>query len=149
MSIFVTVPTCIDLHVAGELVWIVTRIFERSKQTIMETLDIVKKAVAALEDKKAEDVTVIDITDVSSVADYFIIANGSNQNQLTAMQDAVDEALYKEGLQVKQVEGNRQSTWILMDYQDIIVHLFSKEDRLFYDLERIWRDGTVIDIHEK
>ena len=114
----------------------------------MNTLEIVKKAVAALEDKKAEDVTVIDITGVSSIADYFIIANGSNQNQLTAMQDAVDEALYKEGLRVKQVEGNNQSTWILMDYQDIIVHLFSKEDRLFYDLERIWRDGKVIDIQE-
>lgn len=113
----------------------------------METLELVKKAVAALEDKKAEDVTVIDISGVSTIADYFIIANASNQNQLTAMQDAVDEAMYKEGVHAKQIEGNRSSTWILMDYQDIIVHLFSKEDRLFYDLERIWRDGKVIDIH--
>ena len=113
----------------------------------METLGLVKKAVAALEDKKAEDVTVIDISGVSTIADYFIIANASNQNQLTAMQDAVDEAMYKEGVHAKQIEGNRSSTWILMDYQDIIVHLFSKEDRLFYDLERIWRDGKVIDIH--
>ena len=112
----------------------------------METLDIVKAAVAALEDKKAEDVTVIDINGVSSIADYFIIANGSNQNQLTAMQDAVDEALYKAGLHAKQIEGNNQSTWILMDYQDIIVHLFSKEDRLFYDLERIWRDGKIVEL---
>ena len=112
----------------------------------METLDIVKKAVAALRDKKAEDVTVIDITGVSSIADYFIIANGNNQNQLTAMQDAVDEALYTEGLHAQQVEGNNKSTWILMDYQDIIVHLFSKEDRLFYDLERIWRDGKIIEV---
>ncbi len=112
----------------------------------MELLDIVKTAVEALKDKKAEDVTVIDITEVSSIADYFIIADGTNQNQLTAMQDAVDEALYKAGMQVKQVEGNSKSTWILMDYQDIIVHLFSKEDRLFYDLERIWRDGKVIEI---
>ena len=63
----------------------------------METLEIVKTAVEALRDKKAEDVTVIDITGVSSIADYFIIANGNNQNQLTAMQDAVDEALYKAG----------------------------------------------------
>lgn len=110
----------------------------------METLDIVKTAVAALEDKKAEDITVIDITGVSSIADYFIIANGTNQNQLTAMQDAVDEAMYKAGLHAKQIEENNQSTWILMDYQDIIVHLFSKEDRLFYDLERIWKDGKVI-----
>ena len=112
----------------------------------METLDIVKAAVAALEDKKAEDVTVIDIAGVSSIADYFIIANGSNQNQLTAMQDAVDEALYKAGLHAMQIEGNSQSTWILMDYQDIIVHLFSKEDRLFYDLERIWRDGKIVEL---
>ena len=112
----------------------------------METLEIVKTAVEALRDKKAEDVTVIDITGVSSIADYFIIANGNNQNQLTAMQDAVDVALYKAGLHAKQIEGNNKSTWILMDYEDIIVHLFSKEDRLFYDLERIWRDGKIIEM---
>lgn len=112
----------------------------------METLEIVKTAVEALRDKKAEDVTVIDITGVSSIADYFIIANGNNQNQLTAMQDAVDETLYKAGLHAKQIEGNNKSTWILMDYEDIIVHLFSKEDRLFYDLERIWRDGKIIEM---
>ena len=62
------------------------------------------------------------------------------------VQDAVDEALYKAGLHAKQIEGNNQSTWILMDYQDIIVHLFSKEDRLFYDLERIWRDGKIVEL---
>lgn len=114
----------------------------------METLDLIKKAVHALEDKKAEDITVLDIHEVSTIADYFIIANASNQNQLTAMQDAVDEAMYKEGVHAKQIEGNRSSTWILMDYQDIIVHLFSKEDRLFYDLERIWRDGKQISLDE-
>ena len=112
----------------------------------METLELVKKVVDALEDKKAEDITVIDIHRISSIADYFVIANGSNANQLAAMRDAVDEAMYTNGVHSKQVEGNSNSTWILMDYQDIIVHLFSKEDRLFYDLERIWKDGTVIDI---
>ena len=116
------------------------------KWSARETLEIVKTAVEALRDKKAEDVTVIDITGVSSIADYFIIANGNNQNQLTAMQDAVYEALYKAGLHAKQIEGNNKSTWILMDYEDIIVHLFSKEDRLFYDLERIWRDGKIIEM---
>lgn len=112
----------------------------------MELLEVVKKAVKALEDKKAEDIKVIDIGEVSSIADYFIIANGSNTNQLVAMQDAVDEAMYKAGIEAKQVEGNNNSTWILIDYNDIIVHLFSKEDRLFYDLERIWKDGKVIEI---
>lgn len=114
----------------------------------MEAIELVKTAVAALEDKKAEDITVIDIKEISVIADYFIIANASNQNQLGAMKDAVDEALYKIGIHAKQVEGNNHSTWILMDYQDIIVHLFSKEDRLFYDLERIWRDGKRVELAE-
>ncbi len=106
--------------------------------------EMAKIAVKALEEKKAEDVKVIDIREVSTIADYFIIANGSNQNQLQAMRDAVDEELYKAGYHAKQIEGNSYSTWILMDYNDIIVHVFSKEDRLFYDLERIWKDGKEI-----
>ena len=112
----------------------------------METLELVKKIASALEDKKAEDITVIDIREISSIADYFVIANGNNPNQLIAMQDAVDEVMYTNGVHSKQAEGNNNSTWILMDYKDIIVHLFSKEDRLFYDLERIWRDGKIVEL---
>ena len=112
----------------------------------METLELVKKIASALEDKKAEDITVIDIREISSIADYFVIANGNNPNQLIAMQDAVDEVMYTNGVHSKQVEGNNNSTWILMDYKDIIVHLFSKEDRLFYDLEQIWRDGKMVEL---
>ena len=99
--------------------------------------EMAKIACRALEDKKAEDIRIIDISEVSVIADYFIIADGSNQNQL--------QALYKAGYHVKQVEGNQRSSWILMDYNDIIIHIFSKEDRMFYDLERIWRDGKQID----
>lgn len=104
-----------------------------------------KIAYDALADKKGENIKIIDISEVSPIADYFIIADGANQNQLQAMCDAVDEELYKAGCELKQTEGNRNSTWILMDYGDIIVHVFSKEDRLFYDLERIWKDGVEID----
>lgn len=114
----------------------------------MEMLKIVKQAVEALENKKAEDITVIDISEVSSIADYFIIANGSNPNQLSAMQDAVDEAFYKNGIFAKQIEGTMNSTWILIDYNDVIVHLFSSEDRHFYDLERLWKDGKILNISE-
>ena len=114
----------------------------------MTSKELTKLAVAALEDRKAEDVTVIDISEISPIADYFIIANGTNQNQLQAMRDAADEALYKAGVNVQQIEGNQSSTWILMDYGDIIIHTFSKEDRLFYDLERTWRDGKVVDVSE-
>lgn len=111
----------------------------------MDSREMAKLAYAALEDKKAGDIRLIEIGEISVIADYFIIADGENQNQLEAMRDAVDEALYHAGVKVKQVEGNRNSTWILMDYGDIIVHLFSKEDRLFYDLERIWRDGKTVE----
>ena len=113
-----------------------------------ESRKMAKLAVEALDDKKAEDIKVIDISKVSVIADYFIIASGSNANQLQAMQDSVDEQLYKAGYHAKQIEGNQRSSWILMDYSDIIVHIFSKEDRLFYDLERIWRDGKDIDPEE-
>ena len=114
----------------------------------MTSAEYCKIAVNALEDKKAEDVKVIDIREISPIADFFIIADGMNQNQIQAMRDAVDEALYKADLKVRQVEGNQSSTWILMDYNDIIIHIFSKEDRLFYDLERIWKDGKDISVDE-
>lgn len=110
--------------------------------------EMAKTACHALEEKKAEDIRVIDISEISPLADYFVIASGSNANQLQAMVDAVDEELEKTGHHAAQIEGNRSSTWILMDYSDIIVHVFSKEDRLFYDLERMWTDGKKIDISE-
>lgn len=105
-------------------------------------------AFRALEEKKAEDIRIIDISGISVIADYFIIANGSNPNQLQAMQENVEEQLYKAGFRERQIEGNQRSSWILMDYGDVIVHIFSKEDRLFYDLERIWRDGRDISPEE-
>lgn len=107
--------------------------------------EIAKMICMALEDKKGEDIKVIDIREVSVVADYFIVASGGNQNQLQAMQDEVGHKMHENHIEVKQIEGNRSSTWILMDYGDVIVHLFSKEDRLFYNLERIWQDGTVLE----
>ena len=109
---------------------------------------LLKKAYQALNDKKAEEITLLEIGQISPIADYFVIASGSNVNQLNAMKDAVDEVMYTNGLHARQIEGNSKSTWILMDYGDMIVHLFSKEDRLFYNLERIWKDGKEINPEE-
>ncbi len=110
--------------------------------------ELAKTACHALSEKKAEELRVIDISEISPLADYFIIATGANNNQIQAMVDAVEEELAKAGHMTKQIEGNRNSTWILMDYSDIIVHIFSKEDRLFYDLEKIWTDGKKIEVEE-
>lgn len=102
------------------------------------------KAVLALEDKKAEDIRIIDISRVSVIADYFIIANGKNVSQIQAMADEVEERLYKAGCPLRQKEGYANANWVLLDFGDIIIHIFDKENRLFYDLERIWRDGVLI-----
>ena len=93
-------------------------------------LEMAKLACRALDEKKGKDIKVIDIHEVSVIADYFVIASASNQNQVQAMVDNVDETL------------------VLMDYGDMIVHVFDEENRLFYDLERIWRDGKVLDVNE-
>lgn len=105
-------------------------------------------AIEALEDKKAEDIKIIDISEVSVLADYFIIASGSNRSQIQAMVDNVDEKLGRMGYERSQLEGYETANWVLMDYKDVIVHVFDKENRLFYDLERIWRDGKQVDAEE-
>ena len=83
-------------------------------------------------------------SDFGIIADYFVIASGSNTNQVQAMADSVREALGRAGHEPRQVEGYGSANWILMDYGDLIVHIFSRDDRLFYDLERIWRDGKEV-----
>ena len=105
---------------------------------------IVKLARNAMEDKKAIDVKVIYIGEISVMADYFIICSASSSAQMEAIVDNVGEELAKEKVDCKKTEGNRNSGWILMDYGDIVVHVFMREDRDFYNLERIWRDGKII-----
>lgn len=108
--------------------------------------EMTKLAYEALEDKKAVDIKIINIEEVSVLADYFIIASGTNRNQVQALADNVEETLGRAGYPVKQTEGYRTANWVLMDYGDIIVHVFDSENRLFYDLERIWRDGKEITV---
>ena len=111
-------------------------------------LEMVRLACKAMDEKKALDIKVIDIHEVSVIADYFVIASASNQNQVQAMVDNADEMLDRAGYEAKQIEGTRNSSWVLMDYGDMIIHIFDEENRLFYDLERIWRDGKILDAQE-
>ncbi len=110
--------------------------------------DMVKLAYQALDEKKAINPQILDIGKISVMADYFIIASGNNANQVQAMADNVTETLAKAGYHCRQTEGFRQANWILLDFGDLVIHIFNHEDRIFYDLERIWRDGDRIDIAE-
>ena len=106
--------------------------------------DMVRIVYDALDEKLGEDIEILKIDEISVIADYLVIANGRNHNQLNPMIDPVDEKMSEAGYHSKRIEGNKNSTWVLMDFGDVIVHVFSKEDRLFYDLERIWKDGKRI-----
>jgi ribosome-associated protein len=110
------------------------------------SLAMAKAAFDALDEKKAFDIKILDISDISDIADYFVIADGSNKNQVQAMSDNVDEVMRKKEYKAKSIEGYSEGGWILMDYYDIIIHIFSAEARRFYDIEHIWRDGKTVDI---
>lgn len=105
-------------------------------------------AVNALEEKKAVDIRILDIEKVTDIADLFIIASGSNKNQVQAMTDEVIEKLGRAGFDARNTEGYRNAGWILLDYGDIVIHIFDEENRLYYDLKRIWRDGQSISKEE-
>lgn len=115
---------------------------------IEESAKMVKIAYQALDDKKAEDIQIINISGISVLADYFVIANGSNESQVRALVDNVEEELLKAGYTLQQREGSGLGSWVLLDFGDIIVHVFDRENRSFYDLERIWRDGKFVSIDE-
>ena len=114
----------------------------------MTSKELAKLACDALDEKKALEIKDINIENVSTLADYFIIASGTNHNQVQAMADNVDKTLGRAGYEPKQIEGYQNANWILMDYRDIVIHIFDEENRLFYDLERIWRDGTVVEVED-
>lgn len=112
---------------------------------MLNAKEMAKTAYDALDEKLGKDIRIIKIDEISVIADYLIIANGNSNTQIMALSDNVEMKMEQNGIPIKQKEGNRDSTWILMDYGDIIVHIFSPEDRLFYDLERIWRDGNLVE----
>ena len=108
----------------------------------MESEALAKKIMTILEEKKATDILALGISEISTLADYFILASAENVRQLDALEDAVEEDVR---LEVNK-EGESSSGWILMDYRDIVVHLFTKEQRAFYDLEKIWSDAKRMEM---
>ncbi len=107
-------------------------------------LDFAERIVDLLADRKAADVVLLDIHQLASFADYFVIASGTSERHMQALTDGLRETLEREGVRPVQVEGTADSGWILMDYSDVIVHVFSPETRDYYRLERIWAEAPTI-----
>lgn len=114
----------------------------------MTSLDTALLAVKALDGKKAADIQVIEISDISVLADYMVIATGSSSTHVKALADEVEYQLDQAGISVSHIEGYRSNTWILLDYIDVIVHVFDNGARAFYDLDRMWQDGKPLDLSD-
>jgi len=108
--------------------------------------DLLRIAVRALDNKKASDIVALDISDIASFANYFLICSGESSRQIQAIVDEVEAKLREAGMRPSHIEGYRNAEWVLMDYVDLVVHVFSKHARAYYDLERLWRDGRQIDL---
>jgi len=104
--------------------------------------------IDALEDKKAVNIKAIDIHELTTIAHYFVIASGTSVTHIKALSDNLVEKLGEKGLTPLRIEGYNHARWILLDYGDVIVHIFHEEDRNYYGLERLWQDGKPVDIQE-
>lgn len=110
----------------------------------MTALELVHSVAKLLDDKKGRDISAIEIKDLTTLGDYFIIASGSSNTQVKALSDAVEEGLSKLGLEPRRIEGYQSAMWVVLDYSDVIVHIFYEQTRDFYALERLWADAPRV-----
>lgn len=111
----------------------------------MTAIEKAKRIAQLFDSKKGKDITVLDITNVTSLGDYFVIASGLSAPQINALTDEVDAKMLEAGERALHIEGNKSATWVLMDYGDVVVHIFHQETRDFYGIERLWSDASKIE----
>lgn len=112
----------------------------------MTTFEQAIESAKILSDKKAANLSVIKITELSSLGDYLVLATGNNSTHVKALADELEFQLKGMGIPVHHIEGHRSDTWILLDYTDVIVHVFSDDAREYYGLDRLWQDGEIVDL---
>lgn len=112
----------------------------------MQELSVAKAQLVygAAEEKKARDIVILDLRDASTITDFFVLATGTSRPHLRAIVDAIEERLKESGHRLLHREGSESSGWILLDYGDVIVHVFGEKEREYYDIERLWRNGKVV-----
>ena len=114
----------------------------------MESKELVRQIAVSLDKHKAEEIKIIGVRDLTVIADYFVIAAGTSFTQVKALADYVEYELGEQGVKPERVEGYNSSSWILLDYGSVIVHVFYEETRAFYDLERLWKDGEQLPLSD-
>lgn len=114
----------------------------------MTEKEMVGVAVKALDSRRGRDIKVLYTGDQTTLADYFVICNGTSNTQVRALADAVEEAMTQNGEEPHHVEGHRGGQWTLLDYSSVVVHVFTEEAREFYNLERLWSDAVPVDVSQ-
>lgn len=114
----------------------------------MTSIELIKFAAKLLDNKKATDIVALDIRAVTSLGDYFLVASGTSTTQVKALSEELEQKLSAQGIEPRRVEGERSAMWILMDYNDVIIHIFNHDTRDFYCLERLWADAPRLDTDE-
>lgn len=112
----------------------------------MSLVEIAYLAATAAEEKKAQNITILDIRGLSTIADYFVICHGQSVRQVQAIANHVKKKMQEAKVELKGIEGLRDARWVLMDLGDVVVHVFHKEEREYYDLERLWGDALYLDV---
>jgi len=113
------------------------------KMLDLESNELAKKIEGILDEKKAKDISIISIKEISILADYFVICSGTSVPHIKSLADEVEERMEKENVKILHKEGYNSARWILLDYGSVVIHIFHEEDRDFYNLERLWADGIM------
>jgi len=116
---------------------------------MLSTLKIAQLAAEAADSKKSFDILVLDLRGLTSIADYFVICSASNTTQVGAIADGIGHALAAEGVRTSHIEGGPEATWVLMDYSDVVVHIFDEQARSYYSLDRLWGDAPCVPLPRK
>ncbi len=112
----------------------------------MESKQLLEIAAKACDDKNGHDIVALDMKEVSLIADYFLICSGNNERQVDAISKAIKDAVEEQGIEVKKIEGKEQSRWVLVDLDDVVVQIFHKDERGYYNLEKLWGDAMIVDL---
>jgi ribosome-associated protein len=116
----------------------------RQEDAIIEAATLARRAVTAAEDKQAHDIVMLDLRGLTTIADYFVLCTAESERQIRAVVTAIDEELTKNGARNPRIEGSAETGWVLLDFSDVIVHIFSPEQREFYRLERLWKQAQPV-----
>lgn len=114
----------------------------------MDSKELLETVVKAADSKRAEEIVALDVANVSLLADYFVIMQANSERQVKAITDEIEEKVAAAGVQVRDIEGKNAANWVLLDFGDVVVHVFRTETRQFYNLEKLWAEAPLVDVSD-